>query len=56
MIQGRLRYILGINVARAKDAIVKNQPYSILYSFFGFTCHLDQNEKIRRRYGGAHVD
>ena len=56
MVQGSLIYILGTNVARARDAKLKTNPNLCLAPYFGFKFRLDQNKKIGRRYGGAYVD
>ena len=41
--------------ARARDAVIRTNPVPYFAPYFGFKCHLDQNEKIAQRYGCTHV-
>ena len=41
--------------ARARDAVIRTNPVPYFAPYFGYKCHLDQNEKIGQRYGCTHV-
>ena len=40
--------------ARARDAINRTNPVPYFAPYFGYKCHLDQNEKIASRYRCTH--
>ena len=43
------------NEARARDLIDRTNPIPYYSPYFGYKCHLDQNEKIGQDYGCTHV-
>ena len=43
------------NEARAKDLIDHTNPILYYSPYFGYKCHLDQNEKTGQDYGCTHV-
>ena len=43
------------NEARAGDLINRTNPIPYYSPYFGYKCHLDQNEKIGQDYGCTHV-
>ena len=43
------------NETRARDLIDRTDPIPYYSPYFGYKCHIDQNEKIGQDYGCTHV-